>query len=170
MIVKPAHMSVSDNGVANELDSATAGAEFESASAVGRKLDKLENRAVWLDAEFRLPFTEFRVGVSTIVGLLPGVGDGAMMVLAATLVYHGMRLGAPTWTLVKMSVILLIEGLVGAIPIVGDLVGLVWSANVGNVGRLRRHEETLDDSTNWLFVLLLASPFILFVLALGSLL
>ncbi len=163
-------MSVSDNGVARELDPAAAGAEFNSASAVGRKLDELENRAVWLDAEFRLPFTEFRVGVSTIVGLLPGVGDGAMMVLAATLVYHGMRLGAPTWTLVKMSVILLVEGIVGAIPIVGDLVGLVWAANVGNVGRLRRHEETLDGSTNWLFVLLLASPFVLFVLALGSLL
>lgn len=152
------------------MDSATAGAEFESASAIGEKLDELENRAMWLDAEFRLPFTDFRVGVSSIVGVLPGVGDGAMMVLAATLVYHGIRLGAPTRTLVWMSVILLVEGIVGAIPIVGDLVGLVWSANVGNVGRLRRHEETLDGSVNWAFVLLLASPFILFALAVVSLL
>ncbi len=86
-----------------------------------------------------------------------------MMLVAATIVYHGMRLGAPTRTLVWMSVVLVIEGVVGIIPLAGDVIGLLWPANLRNVSRLRAREASLDGSTNWLSVLLLASPFILVV-------
>ena len=144
-------------------------ADLDRHLAVGDRLDKLENRAAWLDAEFRLPGTEFRIGVSSIVGFLPGAGDGAMMLVAATIVYHGMRLGAPTRTLVWMSIVLLVEGIVSVVPVVGDAIGILWSANLRNVGHLRAREESLDGSTNWVFVLLLASPFLLVVVLLGSL-
>jgi hypothetical protein len=144
-------------------------ADLDRHLAVGDRLDKLENRAAWLDAEFRIPGTEFRIGVSSIVGLLPGAGDGAMMLVAATIVYHGMRLGAPTRTLVWMSIVLLVEGVVSVVPIVGDAIGVLWSANLQNVGYLRAREASLDGSTNWVFVLLLASPFILFLILVGSL-
>lgn len=144
-------------------------ADLDRHLTVGDRLDKLENRAAWLDAEFRIPGTEFRIGVSSIVGLLPGAGDGAMMLVAATIVYHGMRLGAPTRTLVWMSIVLLVEGIVGIVPVVGDAIGVLWSANLQNVGYLRAREDSLDGSTNRVFVLLLASPFILLVLLLGSL-
>jgi len=144
-------------------------ADLDRHLAVGDRLDKLENRAAWLDAEFRIPGTEFRIGVSSIVGLLPGAGDGAMMLVAATIVYHGMRLGAPTRTLVWMSVVLLVEGVVSVVPVVGDAIGVLWSANLQNVGYLRAREASLDGSTNWVFVLLLASPFILFFVLVGSL-
>lgn len=136
--------------------------------AIGNRLDELENRAVWLDAEFRVPGTDFRVGISPIVGVLPGAGDSVMMLLAATIVYHGMRLGAPTKTLVWMSLVLLVEGVIGVIPVLGDAVSFVWSANIQNVGYLRANREALDGSTNWVFVLLLSSPGLLFVLAIGA--
>lgn len=141
---------------------------LEREIAIGNRLDELENRAVWLDAEFRVPGTEFRVGVAPIVGVLPGAGDGLMMLLAATIVYHGMRLGAPTKTLVWMSVVLLVEGIIGVIPVLGDAVSFVWSANIQNVGYLRANRELLDGSTNWVFVLLLSSPFLLFVFTIGA--
>jgi hypothetical protein len=144
-------------------------ADLDRHLTVGDRLDKLENRAAWLDAEFRVPGTEFRIGVSSIVGLLPGAGDGAMLLVAATIVYHGMRLGAPTRTLVWMSIVLLVEGVVSVVPVVGDAIGVLWSANLQNVGYLRAREASLDGSTNWVFVLLLASPFILFFLLVGSL-
>jgi len=92
-----------------------------------------------------------------------------MMLVAATIVYHGTRLGAPTRTLVWMSVVLLVEGVVSVVPIVGDAIGILWSANLQNVGYLRAREASLDGSTNWVFVLLLASPFILFFVLVGSL-
>lgn len=149
---------------------AEAEAEFERAQAIGDALDELEGRAVWLDAEFDLPYTDRRVGVSSIVGLLPGGGDGLMALVAATLVYRGIRLGAPTRTLAWMSIILVVEGVVSVVPLLGDAISLLWPANVNNVGRLRKQRDSLDGTTNWWFVLLLLSPQLLFTLAVVSLL
>lgn len=143
---------------------------FEQTAAIDERLDELERRAVWLDEEFRIPLTNTRVGVSSIVGLLPGAGDGLMFLVALSLVYHGLRLGASTRTLLWMSVVLTVEFAVSVVPVVGDLVGLLWSANVQNVGYLRANRESLDGSTNWVFVLLLCSPWIVTFLAVVSLL
>lgn len=152
------------------LSVADAQAEFERRQAVADRMDKLEQKARWLDAEFQIPRTQYRVGVSSIVGLLPGGGDGVMALVATSIVYRGIRLGASTGTLLKMSFILLVEAIVSVVPIAGDLVGLLWSANVNNVGRLRREQADLPGSTNWWFVLLLLSPWLLFVLGVVSVL
>ena len=156
--------------VGNGGEEVPSAATLDRHLAVGDRLDKLENRAAWLDEEFRIPGTELRIGVSSIVGLLPGAGDGMMMLVAATIVYRGMRLGAPTRTLVWMSIVLLVEGIIGIIPVVGDAIGVLWSANLQNVGYLRAREESLDGSMNWLFVLLLSSPFLLLLFLIGRLL
>ncbi|UIO99137.1 DUF4112 domain-containing protein [Halobaculum sp. CBA1158] len=161
-------MSVIADPSGEQVEAAAARAEFEHAQAIGAKLDMLERRAEWLDEEFRLPFTDVRVGVASIIGFLPGAGDSGALVLSATIIYHGMRIGASTTTLAWMSLIVLIEGIVGVIPVVGDAVGLVWTANVNNVERLRADRDAIDGSMNWVFLLLLLSPFILFVLAVVS--
>ena len=154
----------------------TADNELEQAISVGESLDELENREVWLDAEFTIPILKdnrwfvSNIGVSSIVGFLPGAGDLAMMFVASTIVYRGMRLGAPTGTLIWMSIILLVEGIIGTIPFLGDYIGLRWPANIQNVGYLRANQESLSGSTNWVFVGLLLSPFVLIFLLLGSLL
>lgn len=132
---------------------------------IGKKLDSLENRAMWLDEEFRIPVIDYRIGVAPIVGLLPGAGDGLMILIAATIVYSGMRLGAPTTTLLWMSIILVVEGVVGIIPGVGDVISIVWSSNLQNVGYLRAKEDSLDGSMNWLFLLILMSPFLILIIA-----
>jgi hypothetical protein len=156
---------------AADTPSPTAAREaFAETVRVDERLDELERRAVWLDQEFRVPGTNARIGVSSIVGLLPGGGDGAMFLVAMSLVYHGLRLGASTWTLTKMSVILFVEFVISIVPILGDFIGAYWSANVQNVGYLRAQRDELDGSTNWVFVLILFSPSILTFLAVVSLL
>ena len=154
----------------NEAGEAPSEADLDRHLAVDDRLDRLKNRAAWLDEAFRIPGTELRIGVSSIVGLLPGAGDGMMMLVAATIVYRGMRLGAPTRTLVWLSIVLLVEGIIGLVPVVGDAIGVLWSANLQNVGYLRAREESLSGSTNWLFVLLLSSPFLLLLFLVGRLL
>lgn len=137
---------------------------------IGEKLDSLENRAIWLDEEFRIPVIDYRIGVAPIVGLLPGAGDGLMMLIAATIVYNGMRLGAPTTTLIWMSIILVIEGIVGLIPGFGDGISIVWSSNMQNVSYLRAKEDSLDGSMNWMFLLILMSPFMMVIIVILGLL
>jgi hypothetical protein len=153
-----------------ELDGDPSEAELGRHLYVGEKLDRLENRATWLDAEFRIPLTNIRIGVASIVGFLPGAGDGAMLLLAATIIYHGIRLGAPTLTLIWMSIIVTVEAIIGVIPVVGDIIGIFWTANIQNVGYLRANQDALDGSTNWVFVLLLFSPVILLIILVGSVL
>lgn len=156
---------------AADTPSSTAAREaFAETVCVDERLDKLENRAVWLDQESRIPGTNARIGVSSIVGLLLVGGDGAMFLVAMSLVYHGLRLGASTWTLTKMSVILFVEFVISIVPVLGDFIGVYWSANVQNVGYLRTHRDELDGSTNWVFVLILFSPSILTFLVVVSLL
>lgn len=142
--------------------------DADTALEVGEQLDALENLAFSMDSAFRIPGTNFRVGVDPIVGLLPGAGDGLMMGLASYIVYRGARLGAPTGTLFLMTGVLLVEGIVGMIPIVGDVVDFLWSAQRQNVSYLRANEDELTGSTNWRFVGLVLLPFVVAIWAVVS--
>lgn len=39
------------------------------------KLERLEKLAKWLDSKFVIPGTEFTIGLDSILGLIPAVGD-----------------------------------------------------------------------------------------------
>lgn len=145
-----------------------AAVEADTVVRVGEELDALENLAFSMDSAFRIPGTNVRIGVDPLVGLLPGAGDGVMMMLASYIVYRGTRLGAPTGTLLLMSTVLFVEGVVGMIPIVGDAVDFLWSAQRQNVGYLRAHRSDLDGSTNWRFVAIILAPVVLAIYAVLS--
>lgn len=133
----------------------TASADEPSADvafSVGEELDALEQKAFALDAAFRVPYTQTRVGIDPLLGLLPGVGDGAMMLVSVYIVYKGARLGASSATLARMTGNLVVEVLLGVIPVVGDVIDFVWSMNLQNVGYLRAEADDLDGNTNVLFL------------------
>lgn len=86
-----------------------------------------------LDTAFTIPGTGFRVGLDPILGLVPGIGDFAGVVLSLPILFHAARLGVPRTLLLRMGVNIGIEALVGAIPLIGDLFDAGWRANVRNV-------------------------------------
>jgi hypothetical protein len=95
------------------------------------------NRLAWLlDSSIRLPGTDFRIGVDALLGLLPGGGDVAGVVLSSYIVLEAARMGVPGRTLVRMIVNIAVEALAGAIPIAGDLFDAAWKANQRNVALL----------------------------------
>jgi hypothetical protein len=83
--------------------------------------------------QFRLPGTRFRFGLDGLIGLVPGVGDIAGAVMSSYIILEARRLGASNWTLVRMISNVLIEMVIGAIPIVGDVFDVVFKANVRNL-------------------------------------
>ncbi|MDF0600043.1 DUF4112 domain-containing protein [Psychromarinibacter sp. C21-152] len=105
------------------------------------ELARLEDLAHRMDTMFRIPMTEIRVGLDTILGLIPGIGDTATAIPAGYIVYRGYKLGAPKSLLVRMGVNAGIDWLIGSIPLVGDLFDLGFKANRRNVRLLRRHFE-----------------------------
>ncbi len=99
-------------------------------------------RLAWLlDSAVRLPGLKFRVGLDALLGLVPGLGDAAGVVLSGYIVLRSWRLGAPRSVLLRMALNVVVEGVVGAVPLLGDLFDAAWKANMRNVALLEAHLE-----------------------------
>lgn len=103
-----------------------------------RRLDAIRRWATLLDAAVGIPGTRLRVGLDALVGLIPGVGDAFSGVFSALLIMQAAKLGLPKVVLLRMAANSLIDLVVGAIPILGDLFDLGWKANLRNVALLER--------------------------------
>jgi hypothetical protein len=129
---------------------------------------RLERLAHLLDSSIRLPGTKFRFGIDGLIGLIPGFGDAFGGVLSSYILAEAARLGVPISTLIRMAFNVLIEVLVGLIPIVGDIFDVTWKANNRNVRLLQEHVVDRRRSTtrNRVFVIVLAV--VLIVLIIGA--
>ena len=102
------------------------------------ELDRIERIATLLDSEFVIPGTNVRFGLDSLVGLIPGVGD-FIGLLASLYVMHLLnRLDLPRWTRMRMAWNVIIDGLAGVVPLVGDIFDVAFRANIKNVDLARR--------------------------------
>lgn len=103
------------------------------AAAAAEQRKRLAQIAWLLDASIRVPGTNFRIGLDPLIGLFPVLGDILGMLLSSYIVLSAARLGAPRSVVLRMLVNLGIEGVVGAIPLAGDVFDAAWKANQRNV-------------------------------------
>ena len=93
------------------------------------RLDRIANL---LDVAFPIPGTRVRIGWDSIAGLIPGVGD---VITATPLFYYlyvvyKFNLG---WSLaLKIVFNQLTDILIGAVPLLGDLLDVAFKANIRN--------------------------------------
>ncbi len=104
-----------------------------------QRLQRLDKLAWLLDANFRVPGTQFRFGLDGLIGLIPGVGDVIGAVFSAYIMVQSARSGASAALLLRMVGNILIEALVGLVPVLGDLFDIAFRANLRNVALLRAH-------------------------------
>lgn len=104
-----------------------------------KNADDLEKLAHWLDNVFEIPGIRLRFGIDALLGLLPGVGDTASALASIYILQAATKFGVPRITLARMTLNIVVDLLVGAVPIVGDLFDVYWKANRKNVELLRRH-------------------------------
>lgn len=102
------------------------------------QLTRFRSIATALDARWRLPGTSFRFGWDSVIGLVPGLGDGIAGAIGAYGLYAGWRLGAPAAILLRMLLNLALETVVGTVPIAGDLFDLGFKGNLRNLRLLER--------------------------------
>lgn len=86
-----------------------------------------------MDDAVRIPGTNFRIGLDAVLGLIPGVGDVAGGATTAYTIIAAHRLGAPKSVLIRMLFNVLLDTLVGSIPVLGDLFDASFRANRRNV-------------------------------------
>lgn len=85
---------------------------------------------------------KWRIGLDPLLGLIPGAGDWLGAVLSLYLLYEAARLGVPTRVLVSMAGNILVEAIIGAVPVLGDLFDFVWQANIRNLQLIEQHTNT----------------------------
>ncbi|MBI2432702.1 MAG: DUF4112 domain-containing protein [Candidatus Hydrogenedentes bacterium] len=91
-------------------------------------------KLAWLmDYSIRIPGTRFRFGLDPLLGLLPGLGDALGMLISIYLILQAQRLGFSRGTLTQMVTIVLLDALLGAIPVLGDVFDFVYKANRRNL-------------------------------------
>jgi hypothetical protein len=99
----------------------------------------LIKRLAWLlDSSIRIPGTQFKIGLDAIIGLIPWAGDVIGSALSFGIIGLAFQQGASRWTLIRMGFNVLVEMLVGAIPVFGDIFDAFWKSNERNVRLLER--------------------------------
>jgi hypothetical protein len=110
-------------------------AEVEAALA------RIETLARFMDSLIGLPGTRFRLGMDSIIGLVPVVGDLIAQGISTYIIWEARRLGVSKLTLWRMFGNTLVDTVFGAVPIVGDAFDVVFKANMKNLRLLQKHLE-----------------------------
>jgi hypothetical protein len=124
-----------------------------------------------LDRSVRVPGTNIRFGLDPLIGLIPGIGDAVAGLAGSMIMFLAAQLQIPKIVLVRMSVNIALNGILGTIPFIGDLFSVWFQSNVRNVDLLERHLAVAGGRgstfADWAFVLgLFLTILILFVGAL----
>lgn len=105
------------------------------AASVRRRVEALE---ILLERAFHLPVVG-RVGLDTVVGLLPVVGDVVTGVMGTYLIWEARNLGVSRWTQARMLANVGIDTALGMVPFAGDLFDLFFKSNSKNLRLIKRH-------------------------------
>ena len=128
-------------------------------------------RLAWLMDDFiNIPGTKFKVGFDPLLGLLPWLGDAAGSIVSSFMISEAARLGVPKSLLLKMAFNIIVDALLGVLPLVGDIFDFGWKANSRNFKLLEKYLErprkTVIESR--LFVVILIVLIVGFVVFLGT--
>ncbi len=104
-------------------------------------LARLEWLATLLDTAFVVPGTKIRFGFDALVGLVPGIGDALTTAVSLWIVHEAHKLSAPRELIARMIGNVALDGLVGAMPVFGDVFDVMWRSNRRNMRLLRAWME-----------------------------
>ena len=113
-------------------------------ASVRRRIEAME---LLLERAATIPGTNFRIGLDSILGLVPVVGDLIAAAMGAWLIWEARNLGMSKFHLVRMAGNVGFDTAIGAIPLVGDVFDFVFKSNSRNLRIVKRwldkhHPET----------------------------
>lgn len=117
-----------------------------------------------MDDLVRIPGTRRRIGIDPLLGFLPGLGDGIALVISLDLLFSAARMGAGAAVLVRMTGNIVLDAIVGMVPLLGDLFDFGWKANRRNLALLEalvRDGEGTRKRSRWLIGSILTGAVVL---------
>ena len=119
--------------------------DFERAMSqlpVGRDVASVRRRIVAMEAllerAFPLPGTSRRVGLDSILGLVPILGDVITAAMGAWLIWEAKNLGMSRFHLARMTGNVAFDTAIGFVPLLGDAADFLFRSNTRNLRIVRR--------------------------------
>ena len=108
-----------------------------------------------MDEVIRIPGTKFRFGLDPLLGLIPGIGDTSSALVSAFALIQALRVGVPKILLMRMAGNILVNEVIGIVPVVGDAFSFWFKSNARNYEIIKNHRlgTTPPSRSDWLFVI-----------------
>jgi hypothetical protein len=108
----------------------------------GQRIARLDALVNLFDTALIVPGTNIRFGLDALIGLFPGIGDLITTATSLYIVHEARQLGAPKHLILRMIGNIALDGIVGAVPVLGDAFDVLFRANRRNMALLRNHLES----------------------------
>ena len=112
--------------------------------SIRRRVEAME---LILERSMTLPGTNYRIGLDTIIGLVPVLGDIITAAMGSYIVWEARNLGLPKWKLWQMMGRIGFDTAIGAVPLVGDAFDVVYRSNTKNLKTIRKHLDKHHPQT-----------------------
>lgn len=116
----------------------------DSPAAIRRRMEALE---FLLERSIRLPGGKRTIGLDSLIGLIPVVGDALAAALGAFIVWEAKKLGVPRWKLWRMAGNIAVDTALGAVPLAGDAFDFLFRSNSRNLRIVKRHLDKHHPET-----------------------
>lgn len=102
-------------------------------------LDEIRQLSYLLDEVFRIPVINYRVGLDAALGLVPVIGDFMGMGISGYIIFRAVQLGVPKRIIGRMIANVMLDAIIGSIPLIGTLFDAVWKANKRNLRMIEQY-------------------------------
>ncbi len=134
------------------------------------RLKRMRQLSQLLDSAIVIPGTKQRIGLDPILGLIPGGGDTVSAALSSYIIIEAARMGLPRPALIQMVLNIIIDTVVGSVPVLGDIFDVFSKANLRNMRIVESHIQSPVPSAkaDKLFIGLLIVGLLIFAFAVGG--
>jgi uncharacterized protein DUF4112 len=133
---------------------------------VTRRMDALRSMKRWLDEAFRVPGTPIRFGWDPVIGMVPGFGDLVTALFSSAIILQAHTMRLPRVVILRMLFNVVIDLVVGVVPLFGDVADVFWKSNTKNFALLELHADQVrpPSASDWVFVLAVIAVIVIIAL------
>lgn len=92
-----------------------------------------------LERSFTIPGTKIPIGMDSLIGLIPIIGDLITAAMGAYIIWEARNLGLSKFQLTRMAANVGVDTVLGAVPLVGDAFDFLWRSNSRNLRIIRKY-------------------------------
>ena len=127
-----------------------------------KNIKQLERWAWLLDNSIPIPGTSIKMGLDSLIGLIPGIGDITGGALSSYILLQAVSSGVAPVVIAHMAVNIMFDTILGMIPIVGDIFDITFKANLRTIELMTNYYDSPQEAVkrNTLSIVIISISFI----------